>query len=108
MWLTSSSRTCYAAFKTLYQWVHDVRGNRRRGKLAADRVRRLDELGFVWNPSNPNAPTVPVPTGNFLTVKRKRGRPRKADVEAALVRLAHPPTSSHFGALTLRVVRVVW
>lgn len=73
------------AFKTLYQWVHDVRGNRRRGKLAADRVRRLDELGFVWNPSNPNAPTVPVPAGNFLTVKRKRGRPRKADVEAALL-----------------------
>jgi len=33
----------------LRQWVNSQRHARRTGKLSAERVRRLDELGFVWD-----------------------------------------------------------
>jgi DNA-binding CsgD family transcriptional regulator len=35
----------------LKSWVSWQRVLRRKGKLSEDRVRRLDKLGFVWNPS---------------------------------------------------------
>lgn len=81
----------YTANRTLYQWAHDLRGNRRRGKLSAERIKRLDELGFVWAPAG----SLPPPPVGLLgaPVKRKRGRPRKADIEAALVRHVGMPIS---------------
>jgi hypothetical protein len=33
----------------LSNWVRTMRGNRKRGKLSEERIRRLDELGFVWD-----------------------------------------------------------
>lgn len=33
----------------LGMWVAKMRGNKRRGKLCQERVRRLDEIGFIWN-----------------------------------------------------------
>jgi hypothetical protein len=34
----------------LAQWVRFQRLQRRQGKLAAEKIRRLDEVGFAWNP----------------------------------------------------------
>jgi hypothetical protein len=34
---------------SLGNWVRTMRGYRRRGKLSKERIRRLDELGFVWD-----------------------------------------------------------
>jgi len=62
------------AHKTLYQWIHDVRGNRRRGRLAGDRIKRLNEIGFIWNPANN-------PGSSLAQSRRKRGRTRKTDGE---------------------------
>lgn len=35
--------------RALGEWVHRQRNLRGRGKLSEDRVRRLEEMGFVWN-----------------------------------------------------------
>ncbi|MBL8829670.1 MAG: Helicase associated domain protein, partial [Planctomycetaceae bacterium] len=35
--------------RALAAWVQDQRGLKRRGKLAPDRERRLDEIGFPWD-----------------------------------------------------------
>ena len=34
----------------LAEWLHGVRCNKRSGRLDADRVRQLDDLGVVWEP----------------------------------------------------------
>jgi len=31
-------------------WVHTQRRDKRNGKLSADKIRQLDEIGFVWEP----------------------------------------------------------
>src|SRR5206468_2885002 len=36
-------------YRELFGWVSTQRGFRKRGKLRADRIRHLDDLGFVWN-----------------------------------------------------------
>jgi len=33
----------------LGRWVNTMRGYRRQGKLSEERIRRLNQLGFVWN-----------------------------------------------------------
>jgi hypothetical protein len=40
----------YTVDKTLTNWVWRQRMARRRGTLPEDHIRRLDDLGFVWNP----------------------------------------------------------
>lgn len=39
---------------SLGNWVRTMRGQRRRGKLREERIRRLDELGFEWNVKTPD------------------------------------------------------
>ena len=34
-------------------WVHTQRTARKKGKLSKQRIQRLDEIGFVWNPRGP-------------------------------------------------------
>jgi hypothetical protein len=34
--------------RTLGNWVRNQRGKRKRGKLSAEQIRRLDQLGFAW------------------------------------------------------------
>jgi hypothetical protein len=34
---------------SLGKWVSRMRGYRRQGKLSAERIRRLDALGFIWH-----------------------------------------------------------
>jgi superfamily II DNA or RNA helicase len=41
--------TDYAADPDLAEWVQRLRGQYARGQLSADRVRRLNELGFCWD-----------------------------------------------------------
>ena len=43
---------CRRSPRTMSAWEdgsHAMRGHRKRGKLSEERIRRLDELGFVWN-----------------------------------------------------------
>ena len=40
----------HSASLELGRWVNFVRSRHRLGKLSADRVARLDALGFSWNP----------------------------------------------------------
>ena len=37
---------------SLSGWVRTMRGYRRQGKLSEERIRRLDELGFMWDRSS--------------------------------------------------------
>lgn len=46
----------YPADKKLGWWVTTQRRNRRRGKLSADQIERLDGLGFPWKLTAGNAP----------------------------------------------------
>ena len=39
--------------KRLGKWVNTQRTHFKRGKLIPDRVRQLDEVGFVWNTKAP-------------------------------------------------------
>ena len=41
----------YEGNERLVHWVRTQRARRRQGKLNAERIRRLDELGFFWNAS---------------------------------------------------------
>jgi hypothetical protein len=36
--------------KQLATWVHTLRRGRKTGVLSADKIKRLDQVGFVWDP----------------------------------------------------------
>ena len=36
----------------LGEWVHRQRATHKKGKLSKDRVQKLDDIGFVWNPKS--------------------------------------------------------
>jgi hypothetical protein len=40
----------YEKNKKLAKWVSRQRVYQKQGKLDADKIKRLDELGFVWDP----------------------------------------------------------
>lgn len=41
-----------SAYPSLGTWVGKMRGKRRRGELEEDKARRLEAVGFVWDPAN--------------------------------------------------------
>jgi hypothetical protein len=43
-------RRHYAEDPSLAYWVNRQRDSKRHGQLSADRIRRLDDLGFEWDP----------------------------------------------------------
>jgi hypothetical protein len=54
---------CYVStldkeFASLGNWVRHQRGERRRGRLSAERIQMLDELGFAWNLSGKVLPHI--------------------------------------------------
>ena len=45
----------------LANWVRTLRANKKQGKLSADRIRRLDALGFTWDMSTRRSTAVKIP-----------------------------------------------
>lgn len=37
--------------KNLYTWINTIRQNRKKGEISKDREKRLDKIGFMWEPS---------------------------------------------------------
>jgi len=58
-------------FTQLYTWIGSQRTNKRRGILSLKRIQRLDELGFLWEPS-PNS-IWDVNFGKLVKFKEKHG-----------------------------------
>jgi hypothetical protein len=45
-------------YSTLGLWVRTQRGLRRRGELSTEKIRQLDEMGFVWEVSQKTLPYI--------------------------------------------------
>jgi hypothetical protein len=94
----------YKEDTTLSHWVEHQRKAKKKGKLAPDRIKRLDQVGFIWKvqpgmkaAANAKRSCIGVPTPQVLANRNK-----DAMVAAAAAALAGDmgPSSSSFDVLT--------